>query len=349
MVYGGLQSELIPKYNIFLNQDDYLIEQNSDFILHYAGSKKPYFHNVGKYQYLWDIHNHSNVFDIGKKLLENKAISYNESNFHDGFIGCQPFYYYLAGFVNKHNISNIIEIGTHKGGSTLSFLNGINTNDYKILTIDIKDYELAKKRLDGNKNIIRLIGSADDEIILQKYTETIKNMDDNVLLFIDTLESGKWIEKLIKLYYCKQIKYILLDDITIDNNMKLWWLIFHKKVGGINIKKYVTESTKNGLGFIDCTNSLFKKYIQLDNPTKKYAVMWASTVNIGDDIQTLAAINLLKKKGITEYIFIDRELLSDYNGDPVTLIMNGWYMHNINKFPPSDKITPVFISVHIND
>lgn len=81
---------------------------------------------------------------------------------------------------------------------------------------------------------------------------------------------------------------------------------------------------------------------------KKYAVMSYSTNNIGDDIQTLAAINFLKKKGITEYIFIDREKLCDYNGEHVILIMNGWFMHNINKFPPSDKITPIFISVHIN-
>ena len=29
--------------------------------------------------------------------------------------------------------------------------------------------------------------------------------------------------------------------------------------------------------------------------------------------------------------------------------MNGWYMHDIYKFPPSDKITPIFISVHINN
>lgn len=77
--------------------------------------------------------------------------------------------------------------------------------------------------------------------------------------------------------------------------------------------------------------------------------MWASTVNIGDAIQTLAAVNFIKKKGITEYTFIDREKLSDYDGQPVTLIMNGWYMHNIKKFPPSDKITPIFISVHINN
>ena len=38
------------------------------------------------------------------------------------------------------------------------------------------------------------------------------------------------------------------------------------------------------------------------------------------------AINFLKKKGITEYTFIDREKLSDYDGEPVTLIMNGWFM-----------------------
>tara|TARA_B100000902_G_C27317765_1_gene922423 strand:- start:1965 stop:3779 length:1815 start_codon:yes stop_codon:yes gene_type:complete len=82
---------------------------------------------------------------------------------------------------------------------------------------------------------------------------------------------------------------------------------------------------------------------------KKFAVMWASTKNIGDDIQTLAAINLLKKNNITEYIYIDREKLSEYNGVPVVLIMNGWYMHDITKFPPSSKITPIFISVYINN
>ena len=32
-----------------------------------------------------------------------------------------------------------------------------------------------------------------------------------------------------------------------------------------------------------------------------YAVMWANTENLGDDIQTLAAINFLEKK---RYLFI---------------------------------------------
>ena len=84
------------------------------------------------------------------------------------------------------------------------------------------------------------------------------------------------------------------------------------------------------------------------DPSQNYAVMWASTSNIGDDIQTLAAINFLKKKGIEKYSFIDREYLSDYDGDAVNLIMNGWFMHNLKKFPPSKNINPIFISFHVN-
>lgn len=131
-----------------------------------------------------------------------------------------------------------------------------------------------------------------------------------------------------------------------------------KQLKTFNIVVEDFEKTKNKylcMKFNKNSDIDFQNEIKdLDRPNtyepkmKKYAVMWASTVNIGDDIQTLAAINFLKKKGITEYSFIDREKLCDYNGEPVTLIMNGWFMHNIKKFPPSNKITPLFISVHIN-
>ena len=88
---------------------------------------------------------------------------------------------------------------------------------------------------------------------------------------------------------------------------------------------------------------------KFSDEVKKYGVLWASTVNIGDDIQTLAGINFLKKHGINDYVFVDREELSDYNGEPIKLVMNGWYMHNIKKFPPSDKIHPIFVSMHVWD
>ena len=80
---------------------------------------------------------------------------------------------------------------------------------------------------------------------------------------------------------------------------------------------------------------------------KKYAVMYAPTANVGDDIQTLAAINFLKKKGVTKYDFVNREKLHEYNGEEVHLLMNGWFMHQPKNFPPSGKIKPIWISFHI--
>lgn len=134
----------------------------------------------------------------------------------------------------------------------------------------------------------------------------------------------------------------LLDN-NVDCYYLITWTIYKKHNMGNNLINKVFNDKRSVFSyFINYKN---KMVMQKTN----YAVMWASTINIGDDIQTLAAINFLKKKGITEYTFIDREKLSDYNGIPVTLIMNGWYMHNIKMFPPSDKITPIFVSIHINN
>lgn len=80
---------------------------------------------------------------------------------------------------------------------------------------------------------------------------------------------------------------------------------------------------------------------------KKYGVIWAPTTNIGDDIQTLAAINFLNKKGVKDFTFINRESLHDYDGEPVNVIMNGWFLHAPKRFPPSNRINPIFLSFHV--
>ena len=87
----------------------------------------------------------------------------------------------------------------------------------------------------------------------------------------------------------------------------------------------------------------------------KYGVMvtgWKTSIsipviNIGDDIQALAQIKVLRQFGIKNYRLINRENLKDYDKEPVKMIMNGWYMHHINQFPPAPNITPILTSVHI--
>ena len=67
--------------------------------------------------------------------------------------------------------------------------------------------------------------------------------------------------------------------------------------------------------------------------------------NIGDYIQTKAVIDILNKQNIK---ILEREKLNSYNGPPIKIIINGWFMENPKNWPPSNKINPLFISFHIN-
>ncbi len=67
-------------------------------------------------------------------------------------------------------------------------------------------------------------------------------------------------------------------------------------------------------------------------------------INIGDYIQSLAAKQFLPQVDQ----LVDRESLNQYNGPQINMIMNGWYMHNPSHWPPSNKITPFYIALHIN-
>lgn len=69
-----------------------------------------------------------------------------------------------------------------------------------------------------------------------------------------------------------------------------------------------------------------------------------SSINIGDYIQAIAARQYLPKHNK----YVERELLKDYSEEDIAIIMNGWFMHNPNEWPPSKKIHPLFISFHIN-
>ncbi|WP_411338703.1 polysaccharide pyruvyl transferase family protein [Sphingopyxis sp. J-6] len=66
--------------------------------------------------------------------------------------------------------------------------------------------------------------------------------------------------------------------------------------------------------------------------------------NEGDYIQSLAALQYLPAVDK----FVSREALSDYRGETLSMILNGWFMHRPQKWPPSNDIDPLFVSFHIN-
>lgn len=75
-------------------------------------------------------------------------------------------------------------------------------------------------------------------------------------------------------------------------------------------------------------------------------IKYPGSVNIGDEVQSVAAERLLPK--VDEYI--DREGLNTFTSDEkVKLICNGWFMEKPKNWPPSKDITPLFISFHVTN
>ncbi len=71
-----------------------------------------------------------------------------------------------------------------------------------------------------------------------------------------------------------------------------------------------------------------------------------SSGNIGDYIQSLAAIQFLPRIDI----FLEREnLKTTPEGEEIFVIMNGWFMHRPENFPPPKNIRPFYISFCVAD
>lgn len=67
--------------------------------------------------------------------------------------------------------------------------------------------------------------------------------------------------------------------------------------------------------------------------------------NVGDNVQSLAAKQFLPQVDQ----LINREKMGNYEGDPIKIILNGWFTHNTSNWVPSENIIPLFVSFHINN
>lgn len=66
--------------------------------------------------------------------------------------------------------------------------------------------------------------------------------------------------------------------------------------------------------------------------------------NIGDHIQSLAARQYLPR--VDRFVLRDR--LNESLPTPTKVIMNGWYTHKPENWPPTSNLLPFFVSFHLN-
>ena len=79
------------------------------------------------------------------------------------------------------------------------------------------------------------------------------------------------------------------------------------------------------------------KYVSRRNYCPSYGV------NIGDYIQSIAARQFLPQVDVC----IDRDSVSSYSGDPVKVIMNGWWHIFEGNEVTSNAITPLYVAYHV--
>jgi Polysaccharide pyruvyl transferase len=90
---------------------------------------------------------------------------------------------------------------------------------------------------------------------------------------------------------------------------------------------------------------VFGTILKFTNPKKRYAALkYKNTRNLGDEIQTIAAARFLPE--IDAYV--DREQLSKFKAiSPHKIILNGWFLHRPEYWPPTPKLHPLIISFHL--
>ncbi len=79
----------------------------------------------------------------------------------------------------------------------------------------------------------------------------------------------------------------------------------------------------------------------------QYAIIgYPDSYNLGDEVQSIAAAHLLPRVDMR----IPRERLDtlDPEVDHVRLLCNGFFMHRPERWPPDERIEPLFVSFHVS-
>ena len=141
------------------------------------------------------------------------------------------YYYFLAGFVSSQRLSYILELGTHFGGSIMSMSKGLNEESIpksRLVTVD-QDME----NIEGFKeypHIIRIQGRILDPDILHKVIGQFDRPID--LLFIDSSHKYEHVKEVLDLYaHMLKPRFIILDDIFLNDPMKELWLKITEEFG----------------------------------------------------------------------------------------------------------------------
>jgi hypothetical protein len=90
---------------------------------------------------------------------------------------------------------------------------------------------------------------------------------------------------------------------------------------------------------------VFRNFFQRISQAERFALLrFEGTQNLGDEIQSIAAKQFLPRVDA----WADRERLDEFRASkPHKIILNGWFLHRPEHWPPSQALQPLVISFHL--
>jgi predicted O-methyltransferase YrrM len=186
------------------------------------------------------------------------------------------YYYFLAGLCKSQGLSKILEIGTFMGGSALAMSKGISPEKCdvaKIVTVDIEARDTTQ--IDEVKQIARVIGDPLANPVFNKILGHFERRPID-LLFLDSTKKGRIVmSQLATFSLFLKPRFIVLDDITLNDSMESMWDNLQHLFGGFALNmvedfpeiRKMAEINQNvvrhpGFGIIDYDSYLKTRVIQ---------------------------------------------------------------------------------------
>jgi hypothetical protein len=185
--------------------------------------------NVALYQLIRDAWSLRDQFDLTN-------VGYGKVHWPDSVdVLRSPFsyYYFLAGIVRVTQARNIVEVGTHQGGSTRALAAGLDPAiDGRIVTFDVTEY--GASMFSDHPVISAFTTDANSEKAFDACVRAFGAPKAD-LVFIDSTHEC-WTTLLSFTIYSNVIRspLVILDDITLNPEMKKLWAYLQSRYGTDN-------------------------------------------------------------------------------------------------------------------
>lgn len=150
------------------------------------------------------------------------------------------YYRFLAGLCSVVDAKQVLEIGTHYGGSIMAMSRGTGKDAF-LVTVDV--IMRNTERFKQYPNVHRVLGNSISDAVAKKVYVLFHPPID--VLYIDSTHTYEDVMANIQMYKGLKPRFVVLDDIHINDSMKSLWTTLQNKYECID----VSEWSKRNVGF----------------------------------------------------------------------------------------------------